>query len=97
LHSNGRSAAVSRYSNLATAHWRGAPLDQVVKESVRPFKTDGVGAIDISGAPMQLPANAVITLSLMLHELATNAAKYGSLSTLTGKFSITWQMHQLDN
>ena len=53
------------------------------------FVDEGL-AIDIAGEPVLIPANATITLCLMLHELATNAAKYGALSVAGGKLSIAW-------
>ena len=46
--------------------------------------------IEIGGDAVMVPASTTITLSLMLHELATNAAKYGALSVAEGRLSIRW-------
>ena len=47
---------------------------------------------DISGPALNLDSRATLTLSLLLHELATNAVKHGALSVETGKVAITWQI-----
>ena len=49
-----------------------------------------LAAIGLAGPPVMLPSNFVVSLSLMVHELATNAAKYGALSTPEGKVHISW-------
>ena len=46
--------------------------------------------IEIDGDAVMVPASTTVTLSLMLHELATNAAKYGALSVAEGRLSIRW-------
>lgn len=88
----------ARLASLASAHnlltrgaWRGAPLGDIVQSTLAPFRT-GRGAIEISGDPITIPANATITLSLMLHELATNASKYGALSSPQGRIVVSWRV-----
>ena len=48
--------------------------------------------MSISGPAILLPAHAVVPLSMVLHEMTTNAAKYGALSTRRGNIKITWQL-----
>lgn len=89
-------AFADRLDSLARAHslltndsWRGATLKDIVTTALAAFFDEGM-AIDIGGDPVLIPANTTITLSLMLHELATNAAKYGALSSSGGRLSIGW-------
>jgi two-component sensor histidine kinase len=59
--------------------------------AVAPFQ-DAAGSIVVSGnEEIVLPASATITLSLMLHELATNAAKYGALAHSHGQVTVAWE------
>ena len=74
---------------LARTAWQGAPLQQVVSAVLEPFTTQA-GRIDITGDAVELPASITITLALMLNELATNAAKFGALSTDAGRVEISW-------
>ena len=74
---------------LAQSAWRGAPLHKIVGAVLEPFAAQS-GRIAIAGEAVDLPANATITLALMLNELATNAAKYGALSGEAGKVDISW-------
>jgi PAS domain S-box-containing protein len=85
-----------RLGSLARAHsllthdsWRGAPLHDIVATALAAFIDEG-RPIRIAGDPVTVPASATVTLSLMLHELATNAAKYGALSVADGKLAIRW-------
>jgi len=85
-----RIMSLSRAHDLLTqTAWRGAPLQEVVSAALEPFIAQA-GRIDIAGDPVELPASITITLALMLNELATNAAKFGALSTDAGRVAITW-------
>jgi PAS domain S-box-containing protein len=91
-----KDAFEARLMALAAAHdlltaqsWRGAPLSDVVARSVSAFQTAG-RPISVSGPPVWLSAQRALALSLALHELATNAAKHGALSTPEGRVSIRW-------
>ena len=85
-----------RLGSLARAHsllthdsWRGAPLGEIVRTALAAFIDEG-RPIRIAGDPVAIPAGTTVTLSLMLHELATNAAKYGALSVAEGRLAIEW-------
>ena len=89
-------AFADRLGSLARAHsllthdsWRGAPLQDIVATALAAFIDEG-RPIQIAGDPVTVPASTTVTLSLMLHELATNAAKYGALSVAEGKLTIRW-------
>lgn len=86
----GRMQALSMAQDLLTKEgFSAAGLQEVVKASVGPF--DG-GAFRIAGPRVMLGARAVSAFSLALHELATNASKYGALTTNNGTVTITWEI-----
>ncbi len=86
----GRLASLARAHDLLTQESRrGAPLQEILATAMAPFINEG-RSIRIQGAAVTVPASATITLSLMLHELASNAAKYGALSVAEGRIRIEW-------
>ncbi len=88
----GRLDALARaHSTLTNALWEGVDLPELVKVALTPFETTK-GQITLDGPSIVIKPNGAVTLSLVLHELATNAAKYGALSTPSGRVSITWSM-----
>ncbi|MBS0537663.1 MAG: response regulator [Proteobacteria bacterium] len=89
----GRIHALAATHNLLSAtHWEGANLRQIVDEELAPYRTNGQDRVRTEGDPaMLLPATAQ-SVALALHELATNAAKYGALSIDSGRLSLTWAM-----
>lgn len=89
-----RVMALSRSHDLLTRRsWSSAPLGEVVLKSLEPFGiTDSHSErFSIEGPEVHLRPNAALALSLGLHELATNAAKYGALATEKGIVRVTWQ------
>ncbi len=93
-----REAFDSRLTGLATAHdlltrgnWAGADLVDVVTDSVQPH-AGGQNRFRIEGPHIQLEPAPALSLAMALHELCTNAAKYGALSTKTGHVDIVWRL-----
>jgi two-component sensor histidine kinase len=89
----------ARIDALARAHdiltgsaWQGAMLDDIIGQTLAPYARPNGGEerIQFSGPPVRLRPNAAVTLNMAFHELATNAAKYGSLSTRNGRLDVTW-------
>jgi two-component system CheB/CheR fusion protein len=89
----GRVQALSRaHSLLLDTQWRSADLGTLVDQMVRPYRTDRPEAVEIEGEPVALMPSQGLGLSLVLHELATNAAKYGALSQPTGRVHVSWRV-----
>lgn len=76
---------------LVNNEWQRINLSDLVTSQLRHFGTIG-SRVMISGPPVVLPPAAAQTLSMALHELATNAAKYGSLSNEAGRVDIGWEI-----
>jgi two-component sensor histidine kinase/DNA-binding response OmpR family regulator len=90
---DGRIRALSiAHKLLATSRWEGADLNRLVEEEVAPYQIRDVEKISASGPAVLLPPATAQTIALALHELVTNAAKYGSLSNESGQVKVTWQM-----
>jgi len=88
----GRLMAISKcHDLLVDATRRTADLSQLVRDQVLPYARAGAGSqVSVFGPPLVLGPEASHTFGLILHELATNAAKYGALSNENGHLSITW-------
>ncbi|MEW6453469.1 MAG: response regulator [Pseudomonadota bacterium] len=90
----GRIKALSRaHTVLALSRWQGADLGGLVAEELEPFRTGDPGKIALEGPKMLLQPTPAQTLALALHELATNAAKYGALSSPSGCVKLVWKVH----
>lgn len=87
---SGRIQALARaHSILSNATWRGAMLTELIQDQLR------LGALDeakltVAGPDVRLPPQLALHLALILHELVTNANKYGSLSLPAGKIAVSW-------
>jgi len=88
----GRIKALSRvHTVLSQSRWEGADLAGLVAEEFAPYRTSDQDRVQASGPGVVLQPAAAQTLALVLHELVTNAAKYGALSSLPGKVKLAWQ------
>jgi PAS domain S-box-containing protein len=90
----GRLTALGAAHDLLTAsEWTGATLADVVRFAFEPYDTDDtVKPWTIEGPGIWLASNEAVTLSLVFHELATNAAKYGALSDGEGRVTVQWAL-----
>jgi two-component system CheB/CheR fusion protein len=87
----GRIRSLASSHNLLTdANWSGAKLADVIHSQLGPMVNDVAKRLELRGPDVVLPAEAATQLGLVLHELGTNAAKYGALSAATGKITIVW-------
>jgi PAS domain S-box-containing protein len=73
---------------LSYRHWHGLLLAELVRRVLAPYAT--AGTTQIEGPDVILSAEAGHTMAMVLHELATNAAKFGALSTKDGRVSVRW-------
>ena len=89
----GRLVAISKSHDLLIDSRRSeASLSQLIREQVVPYARSGVTSqVHVSGPALELGPEASHAFGLVLHELATNAAKYGALSTEGGRLDITWK------
>lgn len=86
-----RIMALSRsHDLLVNSDWIGASLAELVEEHLKPFGREDL--VSIEGPHLRLSANAVQHLGMALHELGTNSAKYGALSTDAGRLSVSWTL-----
>jgi PAS domain S-box-containing protein len=89
----GRLFALSKAHDVLTReNWEGAELREIVDEAVAPYRRDGKDRFEIKGPKLRLQPRAALAIAMALHELATNAAKYGSLSTSSGNVAIQWSI-----
>jgi PAS domain S-box-containing protein len=87
----GRLLALSKTHNLLTRKsWREAELRDVAEQELAPYRKQGDERVVLNGPNVRLPARYAINLGLVLHELVTNAAKYGALSTNAGHLEMNW-------
>ncbi len=87
----GRIKALSRaHTLLSDSRWHGADLATLVAEELAPYRAGD--KIKFEGPDISLQPATAQGLALALHELATNAAKYGALSSPTGKIDLDWQL-----
>jgi two-component system, chemotaxis family, CheB/CheR fusion protein len=94
----GRLSALARaHSLLLDAKWRGADLKELVERALEAYRVDHPDTIEISGGTVRLTAHQGLGLSLILHELGTNAVKYGALSHAEGRVHVSWQLEDGEN
>ena len=90
----GRVAALARAQTLlARDRWAGADLRALLRGELAAFLDGGSGPrTELHGPVVALPPGAAQPLAMAIHELATNAVKYGALSAPDGRLSIGWQV-----
>jgi PAS domain S-box-containing protein len=87
-----RLIALSATHNLLTRRaWEQAPLHDLVAVELDPYAGREHAQVVVTGPPVDLSPRQTISLGMVFHELATNAAKYGALSAPMGKITITWE------
>jgi two-component sensor histidine kinase len=90
---SGRIRALSATHDILTAQqWNTATLESVVRAELAPYLAANDLQAEVSGPEIALAPNTALSLGLAIHELVTNAAKYGALSRDEGRVSITWSL-----
>jgi len=89
----GRIRALSATHDLLTqSEWGTTPVRAVIHVELAPYAQDADRHVEIDGPDVELAPNDALSLGLAIHELATNAAKYGALSVQDGKVRVRWEM-----
>jgi two-component system, chemotaxis family, CheB/CheR fusion protein len=91
---DGRLASLaSAHTLLVNSDWHGADLATLAQSQLEAYGSDNPARVQVSGDPVTLPADLATPFGLVLHELATNAAKHGSLSQPGGSVHLTWTLN----
>jgi PAS domain S-box-containing protein len=87
----GRIQALANVHSLfVDTRWTGAELSTIATQELAPYSEKGKSRVRIDGPQVLLEPNTAQTIAMTLHELATNAAKYGALSAVGGKVDLKW-------
>jgi len=88
---DGRLQALARAHNLLVeSDWKGALLADLARDQLEPYTAEQPQRLRTDGEPILLPADIAMPFGLVLHELATNAAKHGALSQPAGDLDVSW-------
>ncbi|MDX5393725.1 MAG: CHASE domain-containing protein [Caulobacteraceae bacterium] len=92
-----RLIALSQAHNLLTRDgWRGASLAELADTELRPYARTGAERVRLAGPEVWLAPNTAVAIGMALHELTTNAVKYGALSVDAGRVEVSWSVEGLD-
>jgi two-component sensor histidine kinase len=100
-HANERDAFIARLHALGNAHdlltsetWQTASVNAVIAQALKPFQEQHHERITVEGpADLWLDSTKSVVIAMVIHELATNAVKYGALSNGSGHVSVGWERH----
>lgn len=90
---DGRIRALAHtHELLSRSRWQGADIARLIAEELAPYREADTGRIAMEGPPFILPPERAQAVGLVLHELATNAVKYGALSGADGTLDVRWSV-----
>ena len=88
----GRIRALAQaHTLLSQSRWQGADIVRLIDEELAPYRGASATRVKLNGQSTVLEPDKAQTLALALHELATNSAKYGALSTNEGELDVSWK------
>jgi two-component sensor histidine kinase len=89
----GRLGALAEAHNLlSTEKWQGSELQDVVRRVLQPYLLNNPERVKMFGPQVPLSPRVAVVLSMIVHEIATNAAKYGALSNDNGTIAVDWEV-----
>jgi two-component sensor histidine kinase len=92
-----RIISLANTHNLLTEdYWQTASLRDLLRSELRPFDDGSAGRIVLDGPVVELSADLAVPTGMAIHELATNAAKYGALSVPGGRIEVVWGLRQVE-
>jgi two-component system CheB/CheR fusion protein len=89
-------ALAAAYALLTHQSWQTVPLRDLLTEELRAFSAFDRDNVWLDGPPLLLQPRAALALGMAIHELATNAVKYGALSVPLGTVRVTWRLEEAD-
>ncbi len=79
---------------LVRERWTGAGCLTLIESAVKAFQSKGLDQFAIAGENILVSSGSAVSLSMVIHELCTNAVKYGALSSANGRIAISWTVEQ---
>jgi PAS domain S-box-containing protein len=99
----GRSSFEARLAALSTAHnlltrenWERASFSETIKSAIAATAGSGLTRVHLDGPDFDLPPQAALSVAMIIHELCTNAIKYGALCTPAGRVDLSWSLKAED-
>ena len=89
-------ALTAAYALLSRESWSSVLLEEIIAEELRPYMAGDRTNVRIKGPPVPLEPRGALALGMAIHELATNAVKYGALSVPDGNVAVTWNIERTD-
>ena len=94
----GRLGALAETHNLLSQEkWQGSELQDVIARVLQPYRLSNPERVRMFGPAVPLSPRLAVVLSMIVHEIATNAAKYGALSNDTGTVTLDWEIIEESN
>lgn len=92
-----RIASLAKTQTLLTEdYWQTASLREMLEYELHPFTGEGSGRVLLEGPPVDLSADLAVPVGMALHELASNAERYGALSVPEGWVEVQWNLRRVD-
>lgn len=89
----GRLSAIGRnFAALSESHWQGLDLESILRDELEPYAGPVLDRIQIEGPALTLSVKATKDTSMLLHEVITNASKYGFLTHADGRLKVSWRI-----
>src|SRR3979411_2117011 len=90
---DGRLGALAEAHNLLSREkWQGSELQDVISRVLQPYLLNSAERVRMRGPKVPLSPRLAVVLSMIVHDIATNAAKYGALSNETGTVTLDWEV-----